>query len=528
MSATRRGILSGLALSPLLAAFGASAAAQEFNRRPQDRNAALPKFGPAKPFSFDDLRAMASGLAARPYVARAERGSAILDKIGYDQHHKIAMQRDYELRAPGSPVSFDLFHLANLFRVPVKIHVVAGGVAREVVYSHRLFTYRDEAEIGRALPPDAGFAGFRARNAKTRSESVAFLGASYFRSPGALGEFGISARGIAVDPGLDEPEEFPGFTALWLEHKPGPRENFVLYALLDGPSLTGAYKFDTVRARGVTMDVEASLFLRNDVTRLGLAPLTSMFWYGKHNRHQAIDWRPQVHDSDGLKIWTGGGEHVWRPLINPPAREISSFVDNGIKGFGLLQRDRDFANYEDPNVHYEKRPSLWVEPRGNWGEGAVQLLELPTAGEFNDNIVAYWLSAEPAKAGAARSLAYRLHWVSDEPYPSGRAAVVATRIGSFGVQDPRSRKFAVDFAGGPLAALRDPADAAGGVEFVATAPRGKFDRIHTMRVEGTPRWRAIFEYAAEGNEPVDLRGFLRRNGEALSETWLFKLIPSDR
>jgi glucans biosynthesis protein len=276
------------------------------------------------------------------------------------------------------------------------------------------------------------------------------------------------------------------------------------------------------------MDVEAALFLRNDVTRLGMAPLTSMFWYGKHDRREATDWRPQVHDSDGLKLRTGSGEHIWRPLINPPERMVSSFVDNGVKGFGLLQRDRDFANYEDPNVHYERRPSLWVEPRGNWGEGAVQLLELPTKGEFNDNIVAYWLPAEPARAGMERNIAYRLHWVADEPYPSGSAAVCATRMGSFGVQDPGSKKFALDWAGGILANMPESPEAAEGIEFVPSAPHGRFDRVHTMRVQGTARWRAIFEYAAEGNDPVDLRGYLRRRGDAISETWLFKFVPSDR
>jgi glucans biosynthesis protein len=295
----------------------------------------------------------------------------------------------------------------------------------------------------------------------------------------------------------------------------------MIYALLEGPRVVGAYRIAARKARGTIMDVDAALFLRGDIARLGWAPLTSMYWYSKHDRRQGTDWRPEVHDSDGLALWTGTGERIWRPLSNPPRAEVNLFPDRAPKGFGLMQRERRFTAYEDPLTFYEKRPSLWVEPRGDWGAGAVHLVEFPASSEFNDNIVAFWVSERPAGAGSAQRLSYRLHWVSNEPYPTPLARITATRTGRFGVHDRRSTKFAVDFEGAGLARI------AGGLEFAVSTPRGKIERNHGMRIDHPRRWRAIFEYAPEGNEPVDLRGTLRRGAETLSETWLFRFIPRD-
>lgn len=512
----RRGVLAGMAALPLL---GWRAAAQEPLRRPAEPPARL-RYGPAAPFRHEALIERARALAREPYRAPTIRHPDRLARIGYDEHRQIAMRRALAARTAGSPVAVDLFHLANFFREPVTVHLVEGGAAREILYASGLFEFGPAARFAAALPDDLGFAGFRLRNAATWTEWLSFLGASYFRSPGEEGEFGISARGLAVDTAMAGGEEFPRFSAFWLEPLPGREDSLLIHALLEGPRVVGAYRIAARRRRGTIMDVEAVLFLRGDVGRLGLAPLTSMYWYGKHDRREGRDWRPEVHDSDGLLIWTAGGERVWRPLVNPPGLQLSRFGERAPRGFGLMQRERRFAQYEDPLTHYEKRPSLWVEPRGDWGGGALHLVELPAASEFNDNIVAFWVPNRPAAAGSEHRCAYRLHWLSGEPYPSGLARIAATRTGTFGVHDPRSTKFAVDIEGPGLAR------AGGAVAFAVSSPRGRVERNHIMRIDAPQRWRAIFEYAPAGGEPADLEGVLRgADGAALSETWRFRFVP---
>jgi glucans biosynthesis protein len=282
------------------------------------------------------------------------------------------------------------------------------------------------------------------------------------------------------------------------------------------------------RAKAVVMEVEAQLFLRRDVARLGLAPLTSMFWFSETVKPTAIDWRPEVHDSDGLALWTGAGERIWRPLNDPGAVAASSFSDVHPRGFGLSQRDRVFDHYLD-GVFYDRRPSLWVEPLQDWGAGAVQLIEIPTDDEIHDNIVAFWVPEAPAKAGDTYHLRYRLHWTADEPFPSPLAVCVATRLGRGGQPgQPRPKgvqKFMVEFLGGPLT------DLAYGVkpEAVLSAPRGTFSYIFTEAVpDGVAgHWRAQFDYTPDGDAPVDMRLYLRSGGQTLSETWLYQYRPAD-
>ena len=295
---------------------------------------------------------------------------------------------------------------------------------------------------------------------------------------------------------------------------------------MDSPSVAGAYRFDWTKDTGAVADIQAELFCRNQITRMGVAPLTSMFWFGENNRHLATDWRPEIHDTDGLAMWTGAGERIWRPLNNPPTVQTSSFADSDPKGFGLLQRDRAFYDYEDDGVFYDRRPSVWVEPQGGWGRGAVQLVEIPTDDEIHDNIVAYWVPATPVAAGSQWSFAYRLHWLADEPYPPTAVARVRhTRLGRGGIPgQPRpagARKFVIDFEGGPLEALKklDP------VKPVVNASRGRIDNAYALQIVGTRNWRAFFDLYAEGPEPVDLRLFLRLGERTLTETWLYQYIP---
>ncbi|MDD1649622.1 MAG: glucan biosynthesis protein D [Methylococcaceae bacterium] len=488
------------------------------------------KFGPGRPFSFDQLIEKAKEMAKKSYTAPPKPLPTIVQQIDYEAWGNIRYRPESALFAKGPelyPATF--FHLGQFFQKSVKMHVVETGQAREILYSSDYFSMPKDS-IAHKLPESSGFAGFRLQESRHREDWrtqdwVAYLGASYFRAIGALNQYGLSARGVTVDSAEPTPEEFPDFTEFFIEGAKQDADPVHVYALLNGPSLTGAYHFAIRRTEGVVQDIDAALFLRKDIAKLGLAPLTSMYWFSETEKRRLEDWRPEVHDSDGLAIWTGTGERLWRPLVNQPFAVASSFVDSGIKGFGLLQRDRVFENYLD-GVNYERRPSLWAEPLEDWGKGSVQLVELPTDDEIHDNIVVFWRPAEPAKAGAAYRLKYRLHWLGDEPYPAKVARCVATRIGRGGQPGkPRPKgvfKFNVEFAGPALDPLWGDTVKA---EPVVTASHGTISGAFMEPIPGTRRWRAIFDLTPQGNEPVELRLYIRGNGDAMTETWLYQFRP---
>ncbi|WP_082339630.1 glucan biosynthesis protein [Pseudomonas sp. Pf153] len=487
--------------------------------------------------TFDTLVSLAEETALKPYVRPTTPTDASLSKIDYEAlgHIRFDPTRALFSNGPGKyPITF--FHMGKFFRVPVKMHVITKGIAHPIIYDKTLFTMPADSPA-QALAPDSGFAGFRLQENRLEDQKkldwkqndwVAFLGASYFRAIGEQYQYGISARGIALDVAqADKAEEFPDFTHFWFETPIDNRQpTMTLYALLDGRSLCGAYRFVVNRTKGVVMDIEAALFLRQGVDRFGIAPLTSMHWFDETAKRTAIDWRPEVHDSDGLALWTGTGERIWRPLNNPARTMASAFSDNNPRGFGLLQRDRSFDHYLD-GVNYQRRPSVWVEPLENWGEGSVQLVEIPTDDEIHDNIVAMWVPKEPAEAGQQYRLKYRLHWLSDEPYPTDLARCVATRLGNGGLPgQPRPkgvRKFVVEFTGAPLEKL------AFGVrpEAVLWSSRGTFSNVFTEPVPNdvAGHWRAQFDLTAEGNEPVEMRLYLRQGEMTLSESWLYQYHP---
>jgi glucans biosynthesis protein len=493
--------------------------------------------GAPQPYAYEDLVERARAAAGRPYRAPRVLAPEVLERIDYDAHGRIRFKPEAALFADGPgrfPVTF--FHLGRYFRTPVKMFVVEGGSARELLYDPSLFDMPADSPA-RALPLDSGFAGFRVQESRLggaeapdwqRNDWVAFLGASYFRAIGELYQYGLSARGVAVNVAVaGRAEEFPAFTHFYFETAGGDADRLTVTALLDGPSVAGAYRFILQRDRAVLIDVECALFVRSAIERLGLAPLTSMYWFSETVKPTAVDWRPEVHDSDGLAIWNGGGEHIWRPLTDPPAVAASAFVDRDPRGYGLLQRDRNFDHYLD-GVYYDRRPSLWVEPLEPWGEGAVQLVEIPTDDEINDNIVAMWVPKAPAAAGAALRLRYRLHWRADEPFPTPLARCVATRLGRGGQPGhPRPAgvtKFAVEFLGGPLAELPFGVKP----EAVLDATRGRFLRVQTEAVpDGVAgHWRAFFDFELEGQATADLRLFLRSGERTLSETWLYPFRPA--
>lgn len=523
----------------LLKGAGASLAAAALGWPPVGFAQAL-KYGPAQRFSFDELTHEAERRAGRPYQKGTPLPQQILDRIDYDAWGKIKFNTDYALFRDGPgmfPVTF--FHLGQFFPIPVHMYLLASAApestAREILYDSKYFSTPADSPA-RELPVGAGFAGFRFQESRLGDQQklpwrtndwVAFLGASYFRAIGELYQYGLSARGVAVDTVVGgRPEEFPNFTRFYFVPPADGADVVTVYALLEGPKLTGAYRFDMHRDKAVIMEIDCRLFLREDIERLGIAPLTSMFWFSETIKPTAIDWRPEVHDSDGLALFTGSGEHIWRPLNDPEHIAVSAFGDRSPHGFGLLQRDRVFDHYLD-GVHYERRPSLWVEPLDDWGEGSVQLIELPTDDEIHDNIVAMWVPKARATARSRLQFRYRLYWSADEPHPTQLARCVATRLGRGGQPGrPRPKgvyKFMVEFLGGPLKTLPYGVKP----EAVLSAASGSFSYVFTEAVpDGIPgHWRAQFDYSPAGADNVDLRLFLKDGDHALSETWLYQFHP---
>ncbi|MCW1840841.1 glucan biosynthesis protein [Prosthecomicrobium hirschii] len=516
----------------LLQASFATAFAAGLGLIPTDAQAIPLKFGPAKPFSWDSLVKRAREMAGKPYKAPYRPAPQIVEQIDYTAHGKIRFKTDYALNVEsgGYPISF--FPIGRYFPKAIRMHAIDADKAREVLYEPEYFDMPEDSPAQK-LPEDSGFAGFQIKEAKSRADWrtqdwAAFLGASYFRAIGANGEYGLSARGVAIDTASPTPEEFPDFTEFYIQPATAERQPVVIYALLDGPSIAGAYKFVLRRAEGVVIDVENALFMRKAVGKLGIAPMTSMFWFNEANKGYQLEWRRAAHDSDGLAMFTGAGERIWRPLVNPPRVSTSAFVDNNPRGFGLMQRSRDPAAYLDRWLNYERRPSLWIEPIGAWGAGSIQLVEIPTDHEDFDNIVCLWVPKEPIKAGDALDFRYRLHWNADEPQPAtSLARAITTRIGRGGFpytrkNPPEIKRIVIEFGGGTnLETL--PKDVK--PEAVITPSRGTLSAVFVETTSWNKNWRVQFDIQADGPEPVDIRCFLKNGETALSETWLYQLHP---
>jgi glucans biosynthesis protein len=288
--------------------------------------------------------------------------------------------------------------------------------------------------------------------------------------------------------------------------------------------VTGAYQFDVMPGDETVVEVRTRLYLRAPVGTLGIAPLTSMYQFGENQPHRT-DFRPEVHDSDGLMVATGDGEWLWRPLINPNAPLTTSFAMRDLGGFGLLQRDRSFSSYEDPEARYDLRPSAWVEPIGSWGPGRVELVQLHTPNETNDNVVAYWVPERLPARGEPLDFAYRLHWQGARVVqrPPG-AWVVQSRVGrGYRELADDEHQFMVDFMGPSLAAL--PASAP--VTAVVSAPtNGAILETNAYHVEATGAWRMmVLVKQLDATQPVELRGYLQNGSDVLTETWS-NLIPA--
>jgi periplasmic glucans biosynthesis protein len=471
-------------------------------------------------FGLEHVRERARNLAAEDFHDPGDTLPQALRELGHAEYQAIRYRPDHALWLADEDILFraEFFHLGAYHQRPVRVNVIDAGAVLEVRYSKELFDFGADG-LAADLPEDLGFAGFRLRYPLHRAdlfdEVAAFLGASSFRILGRHQRYGLSARGLAIDTALPSGEEFPYFREFWLEKPVAGATGLTFYALLDSPSTTGAYRFVLDPGAATRLDVTATLYPRRAIERLGIAPLTSMFLFGENTTRPVDDFRPEVHDSDGLAVHNGNHEWLWRPLDNRRELQISSFVDPGPRGFGLFQRDREFANYQDLTAMFQARPSYWVEPVGDWGRGIVQLVEIPTKSEFNDNIIAYWLSATPVVAGQPIDVAYRLsaHLEAPDKPPLGRTE--ATRIGPGAAAG--SRRFVLDFIGGGLEELGSDAP----VELVVSATRGEIPFKATQRNPAMDGWRAYFDFLPANKDPTDLRCFLRLDGRRITEAWLY-------
>ena len=482
-----------------------------------------PDLGPAEPFSFERLIVQAKDSAQKAYQRRADVTAAWSD-LSPEQYRGIRFRADRAMPLGTSAFSLQLYHLGSYHRYPVRVFLVEDGNARQILYNPDLFDFGSVA-VPDKLPPEAGFAGIRVHYAfdagGASQELLTFLGASYFRAVARNTQFGISARGLALETGLGRPEEFPVFTDFWVFRPNDPRDPLQICALLDSPSVAGAYRFDVSPRDGTLVAVDASLFFRSDVSQVGIAPLTSMYFFGPNDRQGVDDYRGSVHDSDGLSIWRATGESLWRPLANPRELRISVFADDNPRGFGLLQRARDFASYGDLGARFERHPNLWVEPKGAWGAGSVRLIEIPIQDETHDNIVAFWTPQEPVKAGHELRVAYSLLWSLQPPLETGLMPVLTTRIGLGGEpggdRPADLRRVVIEFGPPGPNVNREQMP-----EVVIECHNGECSPsvLRTNDVSGG--FQVAFD-ARLGGEPVELRCYLAQDGKPVSETWLYRL-----
>ena len=527
-------LLAQSALSPYLLAEGAAkglaasgamllSATQTFA---QDLvQAADPVAKRAPKFEYDDVIRRAKELAAAPYDSEPPPLPDALSKLDFDAWRDIRFRPEKAfLNEPGSMFRLELFHLGHLYLWPVTVNIVKDGMATPIPYSANLFNYGHN-KLDKRLPVNLGFAGFRLHfpiNApNVFDEVIAFLGASYFRFLGRKQRYGISARGLTVNAGTDK-EEFPIFREFWIETPAAHSEHVTIYALLDGAAATGAYRFDLYPGRDSTLEVAATLFPRKQNVKFGLAPLTSMFFVGENDHRFDADFRGELHDSDGLLLNSGTGEWIWRPLHNPPQMEISSFLDQNLRGFGLLQRDRKFDHYQDLDLAYELRPSYFIQPHGSWGAGQVELVELPTRDEAHDNIVASFVPKDAPAPGSRFGYRITSSLSLEQFSPNGRVVntfeTTARALGAPEPVPPGSRRFLIDFAGGDLAYYaRDPQV----VEVVPTTTQGRILRSFIVPNSHIKGFRAIIDLELAAGQSTDLRAFLRAGTRALTETWTY-------
>jgi periplasmic glucans biosynthesis protein len=414
------------------------------------------------------------------------------------------------------PIVIEPLHRGFVYATPVAISLVEDGNVRRVVYDATRFN------LGRLTPPsqlpDLGFSGFRLLTAgENGREIVSFQGATFFRSLAKGQTLGALSRALAIKTADPRGEEFPVFRAFWIE-RPGPDGPVVIHAVADSEGATAAFRF-TLRANDVTiLDTEATIFARAAIDHIGIAPMQASFLFGPNKRRNVDDLRPAVHEVNGLQMLNGKGEWIWRPLSNPEQLQISSFIDENPRGFGLLQRDRDFGSFQDDDNRFDLRPSLWIEPIGDWGPGNVQLIEIPSESEINDNIVAFWRPRTPLAAGSETMIAYRQFWCWAPPEKPTLAQAIGFRVGR-GAQG-RRRRCLVEFAGEVFGQENPPE-----MKLNLSCSPGQILNPRLLVNQQRQAARVLFELDPASENAVEMRLIIENGDKPLSETWLYRWTP---
>jgi periplasmic glucans biosynthesis protein len=481
---------------------------------------AVPKVPVSYPFSFETLQEDAKRRAAGAYVPQKNSLPAALDKLSPEQYRSIHFNPDAGIwRADKLPFRLELLRAAYKLPTAVTVSTVEDGVARDLVATPAMFqiTGATPAQLGKVTLPLSGFRiRSRINSNKIWDEFLVFQGASYFRAVAKNLLYGLSARGLAVNTGEPSGEEFPAFTHFWIE-RPGPRATaIVIYALLESESATGAYKFTVKPGIETLTDVELTLFPRTEMRVVGIAPLTSMFLFDETNRGHLDDYRPEVHDSDGLQITTKSGELIFRQLANPLKLQVSTFTSQAPQGFGLVQRSREQGDFQDFDAQYERRPSAWITPKGDWGSGAVELVEIPSGRESNDNIVAFWRPAQPLTPGHPAQFAYTVTWNDEPALPKGMGRVIATRSGAS--IDRKRRVFLLDIVGA--------GEKIDGLRLELAASAGKITNSSLVSNGELHGLRASFDIDPNDADLIELRLRVMRGDSPVTETWLYRWTSS--
>jgi glucans biosynthesis protein len=498
---------------------------------------AAPSFA-AAPFGLKDVDALAKQRAADSFKDPGSNLPGPLKNLDHDRYEGIHFKRDVALwNKTKSPFALEFFHQGWAFDHAVAMHEIMPSGVRDLVFDPQQFDYA-AAKLDPATAQGLGYAGFRAETALNlpayRDEFISFLGASYFRALGKGQLYGISARGLAIDTAQASGEEFPRFVEFWVERPKANAQQLVVYGLLDSPRATGAYRFAITPGIETIVEVNAHIYLRDKIDKLGLAPLTSMFFHGPNERPVEGDFRPQVHDSDGLSIQSASGEWIWRPLLNPKRLLVTSFAQTDPRGFGLMQRARDFSRYEDLHTRYDLHPSAWVEPLGSWGKGRVELVMIPAPDETNDNIVAYWTPDQLPEAGKEMNFNYSITMSRDEDklHAPENAYVLQTRRSTGDVkqsnlirQPDGTIAFVVDFTGQEMSKLapETPVTAQ-----TSIGDNGEIVENNVRYNPVTKGWRLTLRVKLkDAKQPTEMRAALVNADQPLSETWSYQLPANE-
>jgi glucans biosynthesis protein len=472
-------------------------------------------------FTFEDVRSLAEKKASGLFIPIDHEIPSTLTNLSYEDYQAIGFRHDQALwRDEGLPFAVEFFVPGETHRQVVLLHQIDDRGVRPIAFDTNRFKVGEKHP---ALPADLGYAGFRlVQLGKINREFATFLDASYFRMVGHGQDYGSSARGLALKTVANEPEEFPFFEQFWIRRPAKKDREMTVYALMDSPSLAGAYQFVIRPGTTTVAEIKAALFPRREVREFGIAPLTSMFLYGKNGPAPFTDFRPEVHDADGLLMQTGQGEWIWRPLESGKMLRVDSFQDEHPRGFGLMQRERDFDRYQDLVAWYQRRPNVWVKPSGNWGKGAVELAQLPSTREASDNVVAFWRPADPPKVGQGLDIKYELHWTTNSPVPVELGHVRSTRIGRTMVMvKPTHLRFVIEFAGAAVENLPNGQNLTAHIDY---GPGAEPIVHNVIKNEITQSWRLVIE-VAEPRQALSLRARLERNKRPITETWNYTWQP---